>query len=83
VRGWAGKRQVPNVRHALQHNVGLGGAVVVSLLRKGFPEVPTAAPAARLGYNAATECRPVSEDDAARVRPAQAALSSPVFSSKL
>ncbi|HJQ60862.1 MAG TPA: lipid-transfer protein [Vineibacter sp.] len=31
LRGQAGKRQVENVTHALQHNVGLGGACVVTL----------------------------------------------------
>jgi acetyl-CoA acetyltransferase len=31
LRGTAEKRQVDNVRHALQHNLGLGGAVVVTM----------------------------------------------------
>ena len=31
LRGTAGQRQVPDVTHALQHNVGLGGACVVTL----------------------------------------------------
>ena len=31
LRGAAGPRQVENLRHALQHNVGLGGACVVTL----------------------------------------------------
>ena len=31
LRGTAERRQVPNVTHALQHNVGLGGACVVTL----------------------------------------------------
>jgi len=31
VRGTAGARQVDNVRHALQHNLGLGGACVVTM----------------------------------------------------
>jgi len=31
LRGAAGPRQVENIRHALQHNVGLGGACVVTL----------------------------------------------------
>lgn len=31
LRGTAGKRQVEGARHALQHNLGLGGAVVVTL----------------------------------------------------
>ncbi|XP_034270986.1 sterol carrier protein 2 [Pantherophis guttatus] len=38
LRGEAGKRQVPGAKLALQHNFGLGGAVVVSLYRMGFPE---------------------------------------------
>ncbi|XP_059166949.1 sterol carrier protein 2-like [Physella acuta] len=38
LRGMAGKRQVPNAKVALQHNLGLGGAVVVSLYKHGFPE---------------------------------------------
>ena len=28
---------MPNARLALQHNIGLGGAVVVTLYRRGFP----------------------------------------------
>lgn len=31
LRGTAGERQVDGVRHALQHNIGLGGAAVVTL----------------------------------------------------
>ena len=31
LRGAAGRRQVPDARLALQHNVGLGGACVVTL----------------------------------------------------
>lgn len=37
LRGLAEKRQVPNCKLALQHNLGLGGAVVVALYRLGFP----------------------------------------------
>lgn len=37
LRGEAGARQVEDARIALQHNLGLGGAVVVALYRKGFP----------------------------------------------
>nr|XP_033331850.1 non-specific lipid-transfer protein [Megalopta genalis] len=37
LRGLAGKRQVPNAKLALQHNIGLGGAVVVALYKLGFP----------------------------------------------
>ncbi|KAL7028368.1 hypothetical protein ACKWTF_005814 [Chironomus riparius] len=38
LRGEADKRQVQNCKLALQHNLGLGGAVVISLYRLGFPE---------------------------------------------
>ncbi|XP_066252347.1 sterol carrier protein 2 [Euwallacea similis] len=38
LRGEAGPRQVPNAKLALQHNIGLGGAVVVALYQLGFPE---------------------------------------------
>jgi len=38
VRGQADKRQVPGAKLALQHNIGLGGAVVVALYKLGFPE---------------------------------------------
>ncbi|KAL5016361.1 hypothetical protein ScPMuIL_005950 [Solemya velum] len=38
LRGLAGKRQVKGAKHALQHNIGLGGAAVVSLYRLGFPQ---------------------------------------------
>lgn len=38
LRGIAGKRQVKNAKTALQHNIGLGGACVVSLYRLGFSE---------------------------------------------
>ncbi|XP_023405355.2 sterol carrier protein 2 isoform X1 [Loxodonta africana] len=38
LRGEAGKRQVPDAKIALQHNLGIGGAVVVTLYKMGFPE---------------------------------------------
>ncbi|KAK9687789.1 Thiolase, N-terminal domain [Popillia japonica] len=38
LRGLAEARQVPDVKYALQHNLGLGGAVVVTIYRLGFPE---------------------------------------------
>ncbi|XP_015521114.1 sterol carrier protein 2 [Neodiprion pinetum] len=37
LRGEAGKRQVKGAKLALQHNIGLGGAVVVALYKLGFP----------------------------------------------
>lgn len=43
LRGEADKRQVKNAKLALQHNVGLGGAVVVALYKLGFPNARPAA----------------------------------------
>lgn len=48
LRGQADKRQVKNAKLALQHNVGLGGAVVVSLYKLGFPNAKPAAAAPKL-----------------------------------
>ena len=36
LRGLADKRQVPGAELGLQHNIGLGGAVVCALYRMGF-----------------------------------------------
>ena len=36
LRGIADARQVPDAKVALQHNIGLGGAAVVTMYRKGF-----------------------------------------------
>lgn len=41
LRGEADKRQVPNVKYALQHNIGLGGAAIVGIYKKGFGAAPT------------------------------------------
>uniref|UniRef100_A0A8C9X163 Sterol carrier protein 2 n=1 Tax=Sander lucioperca TaxID=283035 RepID=A0A8C9X163_SANLU len=38
LRGQADRRQVPGAKVGLQHNIGLGGAVVVTLYRLGFPQ---------------------------------------------
>merc|ERR1712150_344835 len=38
LRGEAGKRQVEGATVALQHNLGLGGAVVLAMYKLGFPE---------------------------------------------
>jgi len=47
LRGEADKRQVAGAKLALQHNVGLGGAVVVGLYRLGFPEARKSLPATK------------------------------------
>ncbi|KAJ3309542.1 sterol carrier protein 2 [Blyttiomyces sp. JEL0837] len=70
LRGWAGKRQVNNAKLALQHNIGLGGAAVVTLYQKpaSLPK-PSAYqdPRERFGYNPAVECRGITEADVRRV----------------
>merc|ERR1719158_1376577 len=48
VRGEAANRQVPGAKMALQHNLGLGGAVVVALYRLGFPGLKGEAQRAKL-----------------------------------
>ncbi|KAJ7650374.1 putative thiolase [Roridomyces roridus] len=83
LREWAGPMQAPGLfdtadprgKYGLVHNVGLGGAVVVSLLRR--PEFFKAGGKdgrSRLGYNHAHECRPVTMED---VNKAKSKASSP------
>uniref|UniRef100_A0A7N8WXU6 Sterol carrier protein 2 n=1 Tax=Mastacembelus armatus TaxID=205130 RepID=A0A7N8WXU6_9TELE len=60
LRGQAGRRQVPGAKVALQHNIGLGGAVVVTLYKMGFPQnarshlsaVPTGSDSGLEGFKA-------------------------------
>lgn len=44
LRGEAGPRQVAGAKIALQHNIGLGGAVVVSVYKHGFPHKSKSSP---------------------------------------
>lgn len=46
LRNEAGPRQVQGAKLALQHNIGLGGAVVVALYQLGFPQNKTTGVAA-------------------------------------
>ncbi|KAF9393854.1 hypothetical protein CPC16_000981 [Podila verticillata] len=59
--------------YALQHNVGLGGAVVISLYKKAelgsSPKYVDSRK--RVGYNPATEAREVSEEEVESVRAKQ------------
>ncbi|KAI0142500.1 thiolase-like protein [Hypoxylon sp. NC0597] len=63
LRGWANNRKVPGTRYALQHNLGLGGAAVVTVYcrpDKGVaPEVDSATVGKKngLGYNPAVEAK--------------------------
>ncbi|CAD5210430.1 unnamed protein product [Bursaphelenchus okinawaensis] len=48
LRGRSGKRQVDNVRLALQHNIGIGGAIALSLYRRADGKPSPASEASRL-----------------------------------
>ena len=74
LRGWANNRLAPNTDVALQHNLGLGGAVVVTIYKRADGGVAKAisdeeiAKVSGLGYNPAVEARFVTASDAAKVR---------------
>jgi sterol carrier protein 2 len=74
LRGWANNRSVPDTKYCLQHNLGLGGAVVVTVYRradgKAAPKVDSEAvgKANKLGYNPAVEARGFTAQQAAAVR---------------
>jgi sterol carrier protein 2 len=77
LRGWANNgRLVKDIDVALQHNLGLGGAVVVTVYkradgRKNTNTQPSDAEIAKssgLGYNPAVECRQITMEDAKKVR---------------
>ncbi|PBL01312.1 thiolase-like protein [Armillaria gallica] len=77
LRNWAGPMQAPGLfdtadkrgKYGLVHNLGLGGAVVISLLRRpefyreGGPDGRT-----RLGYNHAHICKPITMQDVDKVK---------------
>lgn len=68
LRNEAGKMQVPNVKNAMAHNLGLGGSAVVTILRRpAFYKKGTSA-TDRFGYNPALECRRITDGDLAKVR---------------
>lgn len=72
LRGSATNRLVPHADVALQHNLGLGGAAVVTVYKrvdgKTNDAAKGAAQSANLGYNPAIEARHVTDADTARVR---------------
>ncbi|SCV39576.1 probable sterol carrier protein [Fusarium fujikuroi] len=74
LRGWANNRLVEDIDVALQHNLGLGGATVVTVYKriggKKSSKVSNEEVARTTwhGYNPAVEARGVNEADAARVR---------------
>ncbi|KAL7918648.1 putative lipid-transfer protein, mitochondrial precursor [Trichoderma austrokoningii] len=74
LRGWANNRAVPNTRYAMAHNLGLGGAVVVTILKRADGEAATVVDsetvgkANGLGYNPAVEAKGFSKEQADAVR---------------
>ncbi|KAK8038842.1 Non-specific lipid-transfer protein [Apiospora rasikravindrae] len=74
LRGWANNRDFPHTKYALQHNLGLGGAVVVTVYsRPDRGEAPKLDSAAigkinKLGYNPAIEAKGFTAAQAAAVR---------------
>jgi sterol carrier protein 2 len=61
---------VPNIKYALQHNIGLGGAVVVSIYKQA--ELPNKIDdkegwKQRFGYNPAVESKSITEQDFGKV----------------
>ncbi|KAH7027224.1 nonspecific lipid-transfer protein [Microdochium trichocladiopsis] len=79
LRGWANNRLVEGTEVALQHNLGLGGATVVTVYKRADAEANRVVKdeeisrTSWLGYNPAVAARSVSEKDAARVRSKHAA----------
>lgn len=77
LRDWAGPMQAPGLfdgsdkrgKYGLVHNIGIGGAVVCSLLRRPeFFEAGGEDGRARVGYNHAHECQPITMADVDKVK---------------
>ena len=72
--GWANNRLVPDTNAALQHNLGLGGAVVVTVYKRGDGKKPAAVDSAEvgkrngLGYNPAVEAKGFTKAQVDQVR---------------
>ncbi|KAL7892705.1 putative lipid-transfer protein, mitochondrial precursor [Trichoderma sp. SZMC 28014] len=73
LRGWANNRAVPNTKYAMAHNLGLGGAVVVTILKRADGEVApvvdseTVGKVNKLGYNPAVEAKGFTREQADEV----------------
>ncbi|CAK7200158.1 hypothetical protein SEUCBS139899_002848 [Sporothrix eucalyptigena] len=74
LRGWANNRLVDNTRVALQHNLGLGGAVVVNVYKRADGQANTKVTNETIvqnswfNYNPAVEARGITDSDAEKVR---------------
>ncbi|EPQ61188.1 thiolase-like protein [Gloeophyllum trabeum ATCC 11539] len=77
LRNWAGPMQAPGLfdvqdkrgKYGMVHNIGIGGAVVVSLLRRPeFYKEGGTDGRQRLGYNHAHECKSITRKDVDKVK---------------
>lgn len=74
LRGWANNRLVPDTKVALQHNLGLGGAVVVTVYKRADGKISTKVDSDtvgkknKLGYNPAVEAKGFTHEQANAVR---------------
>lgn len=74
MRGWANNRSVKNTTVALQHNLGLGGAAVVTVYKRADGKAPTdvtseeVAKKTGLGYNPAVQAKGFTSEQVDRVR---------------
>jgi len=74
LRGWANNRLVPGTTSCLQHNLGLGGAVVCSVYKRADGKVAQPVSSAEvakltgLGYNPAVEAKGFTKAQADSVR---------------
>jgi len=73
LRGWANNRLISGTDAALQHNLGLGGAVVVTIYKRADGQVAVPVPSEAvssitgLGYNPAIEAKGFTLDQAKSV----------------
>lgn len=73
LRGWANNRSVPGTTACLQHNLGLGGAVVCTVYKRADNKAATDVPdsqiakASGVGYNPATEAKGFTKEMLDRV----------------
>ncbi|PVI07989.1 non-specific lipid-transfer protein [Periconia macrospinosa] len=74
MRGWANNRSVKDTKAALQHNLGLGGAVVVTVYKRADGSAATdlsdeeIAKATGLGYNPAVVAKGFTKEQVDQVR---------------
>jgi sterol carrier protein 2 len=74
LRGWANNRSVPDTKVALQHNLGLGGAVVCTVYKRADGSAATdlsdaeVGKATGLGYNPATQAKGWTKEQVNSVR---------------